>query len=171
MWRGLLEWIVPRLCPDLPPPYPATHPISAHPLQEADFFYVPVYTNLIINPVVGWADGPYYYGQSAECGGMSICCIAHKAALTQLCPLARDAPDNSSELGSNCLTPVLPPTVSQISTALCTARACWMRRSTGSSRTTPTGIARAGATTSGYDKDGWKSLRGAAMLIFCHHCS
>lgn len=30
-------------------------------MQEADFFYVPVYTNLIIIPVTGWADGPYYY--------------------------------------------------------------------------------------------------------------
>ena len=33
-------------------------------------FYVPVYTNLLINPVVGWTDGPMYYGESAYCGGV-----------------------------------------------------------------------------------------------------
>ncbi|KAK2080890.1 hypothetical protein QBZ16_000744 [Prototheca wickerhamii] len=32
--------------------------------MEADFFYVPVYTNLLINPVVGWTDGPMYYGEN-----------------------------------------------------------------------------------------------------------
>ncbi|KAK2080891.1 hypothetical protein QBZ16_000745 [Prototheca wickerhamii] len=29
--------------------------------EEADFFYVPVYTNMVIIPVTGWTDGPYYY--------------------------------------------------------------------------------------------------------------
>ena len=34
-------------------------------MQEADFFYVPVYTNLVIIPVTGWSDGPYYYSPGA----------------------------------------------------------------------------------------------------------
>ena len=33
--------------------------------QGADFFYVPVYTNLVIIPVTGWSDGPYYYAPGA----------------------------------------------------------------------------------------------------------
>ena len=39
-------------------------PFPSWPAQEADFFYVPVYTNLIIIPVSGWGDGPYYYSSS-----------------------------------------------------------------------------------------------------------
>ncbi|KAK9805384.1 hypothetical protein WJX73_009679 [Symbiochloris irregularis] len=32
--------------------------------EEADFFYVPVYTSCYVHPVHGWADGPWWYGPS-----------------------------------------------------------------------------------------------------------
>ena len=30
--------------------------------EQADFFYVPVYTSCLFHPVLGWADLPWYYG-------------------------------------------------------------------------------------------------------------
>jgi Exostosin family len=29
--------------------------------EEADFFYVPVYTSCFAHPIFGWADHPWYY--------------------------------------------------------------------------------------------------------------
>jgi hypothetical protein len=28
--------------------------------EEADYFYCPVYVNLFVHPVYGWADGPWF---------------------------------------------------------------------------------------------------------------
>ena len=50
------------------------HPLFQY-VQEADFFYVPVYTNLVIIPVTGWTDGPYYYSPGAlvvHCSGYIV---------------------------------------------------------------------------------------------------
>ena len=30
--------------------------------EEADFFYMPLYVNLLVWPVFGWADGPWWGG-------------------------------------------------------------------------------------------------------------
>ena len=30
--------------------------------EEADFFYCPVYVNVFVWPVYGWADAPWYHG-------------------------------------------------------------------------------------------------------------
>ena len=30
--------------------------------EEADFFFVPVYTSCFIHPVLGWADMPFWHG-------------------------------------------------------------------------------------------------------------
>ena len=29
-------------------------------MEEADFFYMPLYVNLLVWPVFGWADGPWW---------------------------------------------------------------------------------------------------------------
>ena len=34
--------------------------------EEADFFYVPVYTSCFMHPVHGWADAPWFYGPGGE---------------------------------------------------------------------------------------------------------
>ena len=34
--------------------------------EEADFFYVPVYTSCFIHPVYAWADMPFWYGPAGE---------------------------------------------------------------------------------------------------------
>ena len=35
--------------------------------EQADFFYVPVYTSCFFHPVLGWADYPYWYGNGGGC--------------------------------------------------------------------------------------------------------
>ena len=35
--------------------------------EQADFFYVPVYTSCFFHPVLGWADFPYWYGNGGGC--------------------------------------------------------------------------------------------------------
>ena len=37
-------------------------------LQEADFFYLPVYTSCFIFPVLGAADFPYFHRQGGVAG-------------------------------------------------------------------------------------------------------
>jgi hypothetical protein len=36
--------------------------------EEADYFYCPVYVNLFVHPVYGWADGPWFN----SAGGMYL---------------------------------------------------------------------------------------------------
>ena len=35
--------------------------------EEADYFYVPVYTSCFIHPVWGFVDHPWYYGPTVNC--------------------------------------------------------------------------------------------------------
>lgn len=37
-------------------------PLGTPSTQEADYFFVPVYTSCLIFPTYQWADGPLYYG-------------------------------------------------------------------------------------------------------------
>ena len=44
--------------------------------EQADFFYVPVYTSCFIHPVWGFVDHPWYYGPTQHCrnkGGNTYC--------------------------------------------------------------------------------------------------
>ncbi|CAK0774152.1 hypothetical protein CVIRNUC_004140 [Coccomyxa viridis] len=44
--------------------------------EQADFFYVPVYTSCFIHPVWGYVDHPWYYGPTQHCreeGGNTYC--------------------------------------------------------------------------------------------------
>ena len=34
--------------------------------DQADLFYVPVYTSCFFHPVLGWADFPFWYGNGGE---------------------------------------------------------------------------------------------------------
>ena len=43
--------------------------------EEADFFYVPVYTSCFIHPVYAWADMPFFYGPEGE--ALTVACIPH----------------------------------------------------------------------------------------------
>ena len=36
-------------------------------MEEADFFYMPLYVNLLVWPVFGWADGPWWGGVWGAC--------------------------------------------------------------------------------------------------------
>ena len=38
--------------------------------EEADFFYMPMYVNLLVWPVFGWADGPWW---GAVWGALQVC--------------------------------------------------------------------------------------------------
>lgn len=62
-------------------------------LQEADFFYVPVYTSCLIMPVQNFGDGPYYHSPlSCGCGrrggGQGWCNAPQKPARCcgRVCP-------------------------------------------------------------------------------------
>ncbi len=44
--------------------------------EEADFFFMPVYTSCFLHPVWGYVDHPWYYGPTIDCrrdGDMQIC--------------------------------------------------------------------------------------------------
>jgi hypothetical protein len=47
--------------------------------EEADFFYVPVYTSCWMHPVYGWADHPWWYGVAGV--HLSICFSTRGTAL------------------------------------------------------------------------------------------
>ena len=34
--------------------------------DQADFFYVPVYTSCFMHPIMGWADFPWFYAPDGE---------------------------------------------------------------------------------------------------------
>ena len=40
-------------------------------MEEADFFYMPLYVNLLVWPVFGWADGPWWGGVWGALAGFS----------------------------------------------------------------------------------------------------
>ena len=44
--------------------------------EQADYFYVPVYTSCFIHPVWGFVDHPWYYGPTQNCweeNGTTLC--------------------------------------------------------------------------------------------------
>ena len=44
--------------------------------EQADYFYVPVYTSCFIHPVWGFLDHPWYYGPTQNCweeDGTTLC--------------------------------------------------------------------------------------------------
>lgn len=57
-------------------------------LQEADFFYVPVYTSCVINPIADWGPGPFYHmpgtpPTTEQRRGTSCLCVRGLPAFTR----------------------------------------------------------------------------------------
>ena len=51
-------------------------------MEEADFFYMPLYVNLLVWPVFGWADGPWWGGVWGAPSVFSVpCCMTRSLTL------------------------------------------------------------------------------------------
>ena len=50
--------------------------------DQADFFYVPVYTSCFMHPVLGWADFPWWYGpEGAPSSALAVQVAMHSGGL------------------------------------------------------------------------------------------
>ena len=45
-------------------------------ITEADLFYVPVYVNMLVWPVYGWADGPWWHSVFGATPYLLLTCVS-----------------------------------------------------------------------------------------------